>query len=252
MKYAIVSKKNKDSENVKKMLMDKLIELGYEYDDENPNIIFSIGGDGTFLRSVKFYLDKNPIFVGINTGNLGFLCEFNKNNIDDIFYKIDEKNIKEIKLIECSYNNLTVYGLNEVRVESLNGTSTLFEVYFNNQYFESVKADGLCVCSSHGSSGINRSMGGALIDTNLDVLEFKEKLPINSKKYKALNSSVVFNGDTNIKIKVNDRYALGVAYDSTFNIDKINTEITIKLSNKTIKVLSNNVSYLTKIKESFL
>src|SRR6187399_2519334 len=38
------------------------------------DIAFSIGGDGTFLKTVSFIRDSNVPILGINTGRLGFLA----------------------------------------------------------------------------------------------------------------------------------------------------------------------------------
>ena len=46
---------------------------GYE-DLPELDYFFSVGGDGTFLRSITFIRNKNIPVVGINTGRLGFLA----------------------------------------------------------------------------------------------------------------------------------------------------------------------------------
>ena len=40
--------------------------------------MLSIGGDGTFLRSIEFVRDLDIPVMGINTGNLGFLATSKK------------------------------------------------------------------------------------------------------------------------------------------------------------------------------
>jgi NAD+ kinase len=41
---------------------------------------FSIGGDGTFIKTVGFIRDSGVPIVGINTGRLGFLANINRLN----------------------------------------------------------------------------------------------------------------------------------------------------------------------------
>lgn len=252
MKYSIVSKKNKESEEVRKSLYELLNDNEYEEFSDLPEIVFSIGGDGTFLRAVNLYMENDPIFIGINTGNLGFLCEFEKNDLNNILNLISKNNAKEVKLIKTEFNKLSYYSLNEIRVESLNGTSARFEIKINDELFENIKADGICISSSLGSSGINKGMGGSLVDSSLEILQFNEKIPVNNRKYKALNSSLVLPGNSVFTISVSDRFPLGISYDSSFIRTRIYTDIKVSLSNKKIKILSNNIEYFKKVKGAFL
>ena len=67
------------------LLNEKLIAAGFDvYYDFHPGteLIISIGGDGSFLKTVHdFNFPKIPI-VGINTGHLGFFPEICPDNID--------------------------------------------------------------------------------------------------------------------------------------------------------------------------
>ena len=42
--------------------------------NESLDMMFSIGGDGTFLESVSYIKERNVPIVGINSGRLGFLA----------------------------------------------------------------------------------------------------------------------------------------------------------------------------------
>ena len=57
-------------------------------DIDNVNIVFSIGGDGTFLKSSK--LSNKPL-IGINTGTLGYLTEINPDNLENTLKNIINK-----------------------------------------------------------------------------------------------------------------------------------------------------------------
>lgn len=252
MKYSIISKNTKESDEVRKLLIELLNNNGYFEVKEMPDVVFSIGGDGTFLRAVNLYKEYNPIFVGINTGNLGFLCEFNKSDLNNIFTLISNNNIKEIRMIKTEFNKMSYYSLNEIRIESLNGTSSRFEIKINDELFENIKADGICIASSIGSSGISKGIGGSLIDSNLEILEFSEKVPVINKKYKALHSSLVMSGNITFTISVSDKFPFGISYDSSFLRSKIYTDIVVTLSDKKIKILSNNIEYFKKVKGAFL
>ena len=79
--------RNTDSVKTEEKLIEFSSKLNIEIVEEiaKADIIISIGGDGTFLKSSK--LGEKPI-IGINTGTLGYLTEINPDNI--------EKSLKEI------------------------------------------------------------------------------------------------------------------------------------------------------------
>ena len=120
MNYCVEAKHNDNCLKVVEELKDKLSSLDFYESKNQIDYCFSLGGDGTLLRSISKYYTKSPIFVGINLGNLGFLCSFNKDNMYDCLDK-EKTKIQELRLIEASLNNETVVALNEIRIESLFG-----------------------------------------------------------------------------------------------------------------------------------
>ena len=67
-------------------LIKRLESKGHIFDNENPELVFSIGGDGTFLKATHLYLDKldKVVFACINKGQLGYFSDFFVEDIDDI------------------------------------------------------------------------------------------------------------------------------------------------------------------------
>src|SRR5690606_38400613 len=96
MKYAIFGKVHN-------------VEIPFTRDDENPDIVFSFGGDGTMLGAIHKYkrnLD-NIRFIGVNTGRLGFFTDFKINELDDIFEMLKNSEYRE-----------NAYNLLEYRLKS--------------------------------------------------------------------------------------------------------------------------------------
>ena len=52
-----------------------------DFKESNIDLIISIGGDGTFIKTINFIRDSNVPVLGINAGRLGFLSNISKNNI---------------------------------------------------------------------------------------------------------------------------------------------------------------------------
>ena len=55
------------------------------------DVLFTIGGDGTFLRAITYVRDLEIPILGINTGRLGFLATVKKNAIKEAVSLLIEK-----------------------------------------------------------------------------------------------------------------------------------------------------------------
>ena len=56
MRFSIVDRGDDNSKRVAETLKKKCIDIGWEYDDEKSEVIFSVGGDGTLLRAIHTYI----------------------------------------------------------------------------------------------------------------------------------------------------------------------------------------------------
>ena len=258
MKIGIYYKQenHKIVEQIKKEI--KKYELSI--DNRKPDIVFSVGGDGTFLRAVHMYMDRlNEIhFIGINSGSLGFFYDFSKEEIPQIVESIANKTyaLKEHALlkgeVKFKKSETTIYALNEIRIE--NPFHTLIsDVFINKEKLENYRGNGLIVASTLGSSAYNKSLGGALIDNDLDALELTEIAGIQNNVYRSLGSSLVIKGDKSLSFSGQLGNSV-VGYDH-LNIQNDDSLLELKVSycEKKVKIIySENHSYIQKIRKSFV
>lgn len=75
MRFTIISRPDDHSKEVSDYLRRRCEETGWKFDESDFELVLSVGGDGTLLRSIHEHLDKldHISFVGIHTGTLGFL-----------------------------------------------------------------------------------------------------------------------------------------------------------------------------------
>lgn len=254
MKYFIQTRNKKEAFEFKALLTNKLNDLGYLEDEKNPDFVFSVGGDGTFLKLIHQYINKDVIFVPINMGHVGFMCEFATNELLSSINNLNNYQIRLVPLIETKINDKLIYSLNEIRIESNNGTSIKFDICVDDIFLETIRADGICISSSYGSSGLNRSMNGALVDHELNVLEVVEKNAINNKLYSSLKSPLILNGQRTVGLKNFSYEHFSLFYDTKYEqINHFKGDISIKLSEKKIKVLTdNNYNYIDRIREGLI
>ena len=140
MKFFITVKDDEGIYKVVDKVKTALAKVGLIYSSESPDLVISIGGDGTFLQSIQKFYSCNPLFANINYGNLGYLCEYTSQELDffieDLLNK--ERHEKEITLLECKFDNHEFFALNEFRVESSRGDTIVFDVYINDTYLETL------------------------------------------------------------------------------------------------------------------
>ncbi|GAA3329556.1 hypothetical protein GCM10020331_078100 [Ectobacillus funiculus] len=57
-------------------MREYLQDFEFVNDEQEPEIVISVGGDGTLLQAFHRYSHRleNTAFVGVHTGHLGFLC----------------------------------------------------------------------------------------------------------------------------------------------------------------------------------
>ncbi|MDX1278667.1 NAD kinase [Oceanihabitans sediminis] len=226
--------------------------------DKSFNLLISIGGDGTILRTITYVKDLNIPIVGINTGRLGFLATIQTDEIEEAFisilnkqYKISERSLLSV---ETSPENKDIleanYALNEVAVSRKNTTSMItVDTLLDNEYLTSYWSDGLIVSTPTGSTGYSLSCGGPVItpSTNSFVLT-----PIAPHNLSA--RPLVIPDSTEIELKVNGRENQHlVSLDSRIATLDNNTVIKIKKAPFTIKMLELlDESFLDTLRKKLL
>ena len=256
MRFCISYREGEEIQKVLSFIKNSLIKKDFIYDENNPELVISVGGDGTFLRAIQKYFYLNPLFANINFGNLGYLCEYRENELDNFISDIslNKHDEKEITLLEASFGGKRFYALNEFRVESSKGDTLVFDVFINDTYLETLKADGCLISTSIGSSAMARSLGGAIVDNEIEMIQFVEKAPIQNRTYESIRSPFVLEKSKVIKIENIKNSAFCIYYDSKSEYVKdYHGDIIVKLSDKKIRILKNiRNNYIKKTHEAFI
>lgn len=258
MRYGLFVKETEKSLKIKEQLLSYL--KNHILDDKNPEIVFCIGGDGTFLKAVNHYKNKlhKFFFVNINSGNLGFFSNFlisDFHDFDNIIKKegyIEEyHNLLEF---EIHYDNKVFkdVALNEVTITSMPFVQIL-DIYIDNVYLEEYRGAGVCICTTSGSTAYNKSLNGAVMDPKIHALQMTEIAPINSNRYKTLASPFILDRDRTIKISEKSLKTVVISYDNRYKNIKEFNYLDIKLSDKKVRFIrKKDVDFLTRIKKAFL
>ena len=87
MRVAIFNYESPESLRVRKLLLNRLEEeTAITYDERQPDVVITIGGDGTLISAFHHYEDRLSTirFVGIHTGHLGFYTDWRNFEVEDL------------------------------------------------------------------------------------------------------------------------------------------------------------------------
>jgi len=226
--------------------------------DSSFDMFVSFGGDGTILRAITYVRDLGIPIVGVNTGRLGFLSTFKKEDVRKVVQEFVAKayTIVDRSLVEVnSPKEIPEFGkinfaLNEVTVSRKDTTSMItVETFLNNEYLNSYWADGLIISTPTGSTGYSLSCGGPVITPTAKSLVLTPIAPHN------LNARpLVVSDDTVVKLKVSGREKFHlVSLDSRIATLENGHEITVKKANFTIKMIEyTSESFLKTLRNKLL
>jgi NAD+ kinase len=144
-------------------------------------LLITIGGDGTLLRAARLAVDRGVPIIGINTGRLGFLTEFDENDehIDELPELLERGLVIEERIaLQALYGGKTFFALNDAVVRK-GGISRIvpFGLCLNDEQVAHVPADGICVATPTGSTAYFLSAGGSIISPQVDAFGIVPLLP---------------------------------------------------------------------------
>lgn len=245
-------------------LTDKIPTGGYRsFSDTNDldasfDIFISFGGDGTILRAVSLVRDLGIPIVGVNTGRLGFLSTFKKEEVRKLVqeFKAGQYSVIERSLVEVDTRSDIPeleglnFALNEITVSRKDTTSMItVETFLNDEYLTSYWADGLIISTPTGSTGYSLSCGGPVIVPSAKSLVLTPIAPHN------LNARpLVISDDTRIRLKVSGREENHlISLDSRIASVENGKEIIVQKAGFTIKMIEyNSESFLRTIRNKLL
>ncbi len=226
--------------------------------DDTFDFMFTVGGDGTVLRSIAYIRDSNIPVIGVNIGRLGFLATVHKERINEAINLLQNKeyNIKERTLLtletEPKIKELEGFNfaLNEITLSRKNTASMItVETYLDDEYLTSYWADGLITSTPTGSTGYSLSCGGPVISPQAKSFVLTPVAPHN------LNARPLIIPDTTVmKMRVKGREnEFFLSLDSRIVTINNETEILIKKAPFTIKMIElKNHSFIKTIREKLL
>lgn len=223
--------------------------------EQGVDFFFSFGGDGTILNALIFIQDLEIPVIGVNTGRLGFLASFSK---EDVFQNIDKILNKEMHIskrsvleIQSPGNDIDFpYALNDFTISRNETTSMItIETHINDEFLTYYWGDGLIISTPTGSTAYSLSGGGPILAPSNDNIAITPIAPHN------LNvRPIVLKDDVVIKLKVESRvpqYSLSL--DSRLHHLRTKEEIIIKKAKFEVALmLPKNINFFDTLRQKLL
>lgn len=257
-KFAIVAKKDDVSQNIELKIKSALLANQWLEDKQEPDLVFCIGGDGTFLFAAHKYMmiEKKVSLLGIHTGTLGFFTDYTKEEVDECIYDVlyktaDYTSIPLLKITLQNEQSQEIYAINEMRIENVIRTQDLV-LHLDDEFFEKYRGTGMCLCTQAGSTAYNRSLKGAVIDAGLNLMQLHEITGIHHSLYHSLGVPLILNKQRVIKFTSSDFTDSILCFDHEHLILDGVTSITATMSEKNLQLAHyRTISYLERIRNLY-
>ncbi|MBK7133160.1 MAG: NAD(+)/NADH kinase [Bacteroidales bacterium] len=186
-----------------------LIEHFSELSDltELPEMVLSVGGDGTFLETVLKVKDLEIPIAGVNTGRMGFLANI---PAEDISHSIDMLCSGEYEIVErCLLELSRPYGLfegnassalNEITVQKADLSMITINVYVDDIHLNTYWCDGLIISTATGSTAYNLSVGGPILSPEDESIIISPIAPHN-----LTIRPIIISGESRLRMVIEGR-----------------------------------------------
>lgn len=236
--------KNIESFSSKEDLLDKKVDL-----------FFTFGGDGTLVTSLLFVQDSEIPIVGVNTGRLGFLASFTKEQVfvelDSLLkgkYKISKRSV--IEIVSPKIPSFFPFALNDITISRKETTSMItVESYINDEFLNVFWGDGVIISTPTGSTAYSLSCGGPIISPENENFVITPIAPHN------LNvRPLIVNDHSEFRLLVDSRVSqFSLSLDS--RLVHVNTETELIIRKAQFKILliqPDNLSFYETIRQKLL
>lgn len=180
------------------------------------DVVVSLGGDGTMLRSVELLDGRAVPLIGVNLGSLGYLTEVEPDGLTDALDRFalgaeaGEWHIDERMMLDVTVNgSLVGRALNEAVVEkNQSGHTVRLLARIDGDPFTHYEADGLIVATPTGSTAYSLSARGPIVSPQHRAILLTPVSP-----HMLFDRSLVLSPDEVVEIEVAGHRRADVAVD---------------------------------------
>ena len=226
---------------------------------EDVDCVLVLGGDGTLLRAARDLIGTGLPLLGINLGTLGYLAEVEIHNANAALDRLigGKCSIEKRMLLngtiyrqgrclisDIALNDIAVCRRGRLRVVD-------FNVFVDNTFLCSYRADGIILSTPTGSTGYSLSAGGPIVAPDASLLLLTAIAPhtlssrsvilpdhvevsvelAGSNEMNEKGAEVIFDGDTAMNVGAGDMIRI-TRSEKYVNLIKINNRSFVEILRK--------------------
>lgn len=224
-------------------------ELSCPLDKMSADVVMTLGGDGTLLYTARSIPPGVPL-LPVNFLSFGFLAEGEIEEATKLLEEIlaGEYEVQEtLRLATWLRNSRLPDATNEVSLfPDKYGRPLPFQVQVGDSSPFNFRGDGLVVATPYGSTGHALSLGGPILNPELDVMLVLAAAPLRRSLF-----PLVIPGSSVLHIRTEKPSRLIIDGVSQTKISPT-TDVTIRKSESPLRVLRRSGSFYRRLKNKLL
>ncbi|MER6945689.1 NAD(+)/NADH kinase [Nonomuraea sp. NPDC000554] len=168
---------------------------------ERADLLVSLGGDGTMLRTMRLIAGRPTPVLGVNLGKLGFLAEIDVEELPATLSAIDrhQYTIEPRMAVRTTLGGpLDVIAFNDIALARIPGEGlAAVSVTPAGDPFVRYAADAVIVATSTGSTAYSFSAGGPVVSPRVAAV-----LVVPAAAHSAFNRALVLPADEAVTLEV--------------------------------------------------
>jgi NAD+ kinase len=180
------------------------------------DVVISLGGDGTMLRTLDMVFESGVAVLGVNVGHMGYLTEVEPTDIDERLqqlcagdYEIVERMVLQVDVTSAGPAAGRWWALNEAVLEKIRtGRMARLAVDINGTPFTTYAADGVIVATPTGSTAYSFSARGPIVSPRHRSLVLTPVSP-----HMLFDRSLVLDADEELRFRVEDERSVILTLD---------------------------------------
>jgi NAD+ kinase len=219
------------------------------------DLILVLGGDGTMISTARMIGDYEVPVLGVNYGGLGYLAEF---RIEELYlglesilsgnYRLDRRVMLHVDLERDESPIAVNRVLNDVVInKSALARIVEIDVFLNQLFVNSFRADGLIISTPTGSTAYNLSAGGPVIFPSMNAIVITPICPFTLS-----NRPIVVPDDAIIELRLKtDQEEVALTLDGQVGFPlKVDDRVVIRKSNTTFNLIQpSNRNYFDVLRD---
>jgi NAD+ kinase len=166
---------------------------------DRADLLVSLGGDGTMLRSMRLAGGAATPVLGVNLGRLGFLAEIDVDGLAAALTSIDEHRYQvepRMAVRMCLPGDQVVTAFNDIALVRMPGDGlAAVEVTVQGQPFVRYAGDAVIVATSTGSTAYSYSAGGPIVSPAVEGF-----LVVPAAAHSTFNRAIMLSADEEVEL----------------------------------------------------